>query len=160
LGYLVLPAELVPAFRQAKRLTDRHASVWDQRALASLIDSGAYERHVRRIRREHERRRAALLGAVSRHLPGDARVIGAAAGLHVVLWLPSLRPQYEPALVAAARDRSVGVHGVSSLFATPGARHSPRPAGLTLGYAALTVEQIEQGIQGLARAMEALRSAR
>jgi hypothetical protein len=40
---------------------------------------------------------------------------------------------------------------VSALFATPGARHPPRPAGLTLGYAALTVGQIEQGIKGLAQ---------
>jgi GntR family transcriptional regulator/MocR family aminotransferase len=160
LGYLVLPNELVPAFRQAKRLTDRHASVWDQRSLASLIDSGAYERHVRRTRRQHERRRAALLDAVSRHLPVEARVAGAAAGLHVVLWLPSLRPEDEAAVVAAARRRSVGVYAVSSLFATPGARHPPRPAGLTLGYAALTVDQIELGMKGLARAMEGLTSAR
>jgi GntR family transcriptional regulator/MocR family aminotransferase len=61
LGYLVLPPALVPAFRQAKRLTDRHAPMLEQRVLASLIDGGAYERHVRRIRRENERRRAALL---------------------------------------------------------------------------------------------------
>jgi hypothetical protein len=52
------------------------------------------------------------------------------------------------------------VYAVSSLFATPGARHPPRPAGLTLGYAALTVDQIELGMKGLARAMEGLTSAR
>jgi aspartate/methionine/tyrosine aminotransferase len=52
LGYLALPASLVGAFRQAKRLTDRHAPVLEQRVLTSLIDSGTYERHVRRIRRE------------------------------------------------------------------------------------------------------------
>lgn len=150
LGYLVLPPELVPVFRQAKRLTDRHAPVWEQRALASLIDSGAYERHVRRVRREHERRRAALLDAVARHLPSDARIVGAAAGLHVVLWLPFLGRQDEPALVAAARDRGVGVYPVSPLFASPLPRHRPRHAGLILGYAALTVDQIEQGMHRLA----------
>lgn len=150
LGYLVLPPALVPVFRQAKRLTDRHTPVWEQRALASLIDSGSYERHVRRIRREHERRRAALLDAVARHLPGRARVVGAAAGLHVVLWLPFLRPQDEPNLVAAAHDRGVGVYPLSPLFATPPPRNPPRHAGLVLGYAALTVDQIQQGIRTLA----------
>ncbi|OGB78166.1 MAG: GntR family transcriptional regulator, partial [Burkholderiales bacterium RIFOXYC12_FULL_60_6] len=93
LGYLVLPPELVSVFRQAKRLTDRHAPVLEQRVLASLIESGSYERHVRRMRRENERRRAALLEAVARHLPKDAQVGGTAAGLHVVLWLPSLNPK-------------------------------------------------------------------
>jgi len=155
LGYLVLPPDLVPAFRQAKRLTDRHAPVLEQRALASLIDSGAYERHVRRVRRENERRRMALLDAIARYLPADASVAGTAAGLHVVLWLPSVRQQDESALVAAARERGVGVYPVSPLFAGPAprARARPRPAGLILGYASLTIEQIQQGVRTLAAAL-------
>ncbi|WP_427306937.1 PLP-dependent aminotransferase family protein [Cupriavidus sp. H39] len=150
LGYLVLPPELVPVFRQAKRLADRHAPVLEQRVLAALIDSGAYERHVRRMRREHERRRAALLDGIARHLPGDAEVSGTAAGLHVVLWLPSLRPQDEPALVAAARLHGVGVYPVSALYARPHGRGRRRAAGLVLGYASLAVAQIEQGVRALA----------
>lgn len=150
LGYLVLPPELVPVFRQAKRLADRHAPVLEQRVLASLIDSGAYERHVRRMRRENERRRTALLDAIARHLPGDVRLSGTAAGLHMVLWLPFLRSQDEPALVAAARDKGVGVYPVTPLFANPDSLMQPRPAGLILGYASLTTDQIEQGIRTLA----------
>ena len=156
LGYLVLPHELVPVFRQAKRLADRHAPLLEQRVLASLIDSGAYERHVRRARRENERRRAALLDAIARHLPGDTHVSGKAAGLHVVVWLAGLRPRDEPALVAAARDKGVGVYPVSPLFAKPPPRARPRPAGLVLGYASLTVEQIQQGMRTLAAVTKAL----
>jgi GntR family transcriptional regulator/MocR family aminotransferase len=147
LGYLVLPPALVPVFRQAKRLTDRHAPVLEQRVLASLIANGAYERHVRRMRRENERRRAALLEAVADHLPNDAQVGGTAAGLHVVLWLPFLRPEDELDLVAAARRVGVGIYPVSTLFAKPVAVTPPRPAGFILGYASLTVEQIQKGIQ-------------
>lgn len=149
LGYLVLPAELVPVFRQAKRLTDRHAPVLEQRVLASLLQSGIYERHVRRMRRENERRRAALLQAVTRYLPSDAQVGGTAAGLHVVLWLASLRPEDEPALVAAARQVGVGIYPVSTLFVRPESATGPRPAGFILGYASLTVVQIQQGMQVL-----------
>lgn len=150
LGYLVLPPELVPVFRQAKRLADRHAPVLEQRVLASLIDSGAYERHVRRMRRENDRRRTALLDAIARHLPGDVRVSGTAAGLHLVLWLPFLRSQDEPALVTAAREKDVGVYPVTPLFANPDSPVQARPAGLILGYASLTTDQIEQGIRTLA----------
>jgi GntR family transcriptional regulator/MocR family aminotransferase len=151
LGYLVLPPELVSVFQQAKRLTDRHAPVLEQRVLASLIESGAYERHVRRMRRENERRRGALLNAVARYLPTDAQVGGTAAGLHVVLWLPFLRPKDEPRLVTAARHVGVGIYPVSTLFAEPESPTQPRPAGFILGYASLTVEQIQQGIQTLGR---------
>lgn len=150
LGYMVLPPALVPVFRQAKRLTDRHAPVLEQRVLASLIDSGTYERHVRRMRRGNDRRRTALLDAIARYLPGDARVSGAAAGLHVVLWLPSLRSEDEPVLVAAARKQSVGIYPVTPLFANPHASRPPRPAGWILGYASLTIDQIQQGIRILA----------
>lgn len=150
LGYLVLPTLLVPLFRKAKRIADRHAPVMEQRVLAELIDSGAYERHVRRIRRENERRRSALLDAIRRYLPVDAKVGGTAAGLHIVLWLPSLMPRHEPQLTAAAWAAGVGVYAVSPLFAHPQAAMPPRPAGFTLGYASLTLEQIDEGIRRLA----------
>lgn len=146
LGYLVLPVELVPVFRQAKRLTDRHAPVLEQRVLAAMLQGGFYERHVRRMRRAHERRRAALLEAVARHFPKDAQVGGSAAGLHVVLWLPFIRPEDEGEVVAAARALGVGIYPVSPLFACPQAATLPRPAGFILGYASLTVEQIQQGV--------------
>lgn len=158
LGYLVLPHALVPAFRQAKRLSDRHAPLLEQRVLAALIDNGAYERHVRRMRREHERRRAALLDAIGRHLPG-ASVSGTAAGLHIVLWLPSLRPEDEPALVAAAREQGIGVYPVSPLYARPPSPEHSRPAGLILGYASLDREQIGQGVMALANVIATMEPA-
>jgi GntR family transcriptional regulator/MocR family aminotransferase len=149
LGYLVLPPDLVPIYRQAKRLTNRHAPVIEQRVLASMIDSGAYERHIRRMRRENERRRAALLEAVATYLPKDAQAGGTAAGLHVVLWLPSLRTKDEPELVAAARQAGVGIYPVSPLFLRAPSQMQPRPAGFILGYASLTVEQIQLGMRTL-----------
>ena len=47
LGYLVIPASLADLFARAKRLTDRHTPGLEQEALAELIGSDAYERHVR-----------------------------------------------------------------------------------------------------------------
>ncbi|SAK78816.1 MocR-like pyridoxine biosynthesis transcription factor PdxR [Caballeronia ptereochthonis] len=155
LGYLVLPDELVPVFRQAKRLSDRHAPVLEQRVLASMIESGAYERHVRRVRREYERRRAALLDAIAQFLPAGARAAGTAAGLHVLLWLPSLSSKDEPALVAAANREGVGAYPVSPLFAARGRTAQPRAAGLILGYASLTVDEIRRGISILATVISA-----
>ena len=153
LGYLVLPHSLVPVFRQAKRLADRHAPALEQQVLAALIGDGAYERHVRRMRRENERRRSTLLQAIERYLPGNARVDGTAAGLHVVLWLPSLKAHDEPALAAAARGNGVGIYPVSPLFAPTASRGRVRPAGFILGYASLTIAQIQEGMRLLGKAI-------
>jgi len=146
LGYLILPRALVPVFRQAKRLADRHAPVLEQRVLSALIDSGAYERHIRRIRRTNERRLAALLAAIEHCLPGDAVVTGSAAGLHVVIWIPSLRPDQETPLVLLAKQRGVGIYPISPLFAQ-GEQRPPRPAGFVVGYASLTEVEIREGMQ-------------
>ncbi|KXV13411.1 GntR family transcriptional regulator [Caballeronia megalochromosomata] len=150
LGYMILPHDLVPVFRQAKRLSDRHCAVIDQRVLASLIEGGVYERHVRRVRREYERRRAALLDAIAHLLPRSAQVTGTAAGLHITLWLPFLDSNDEAALMAAARDLGVGVYPVSPLYAAPKVAAQTRPAGLILGYASVPVDEIRKGIRILA----------
>ncbi len=146
LGYLVLPRELVHVFREAKRLTDRHSPRWEQNVLASLIESGTYERHVRRLRRENELRRRALLEAFEQHLAEYGQLAGMAAGLHGVLTLPTLRAQDEPTLQAIALERGVGVYPLSPLFAEPTSVEYERPAGLILGYAGLTTQQIHEGI--------------
>jgi GntR family transcriptional regulator/MocR family aminotransferase len=146
LGYLVLPRELVHVFREAKRLTDRHSPRWEQNVLASLIESGAYERHVRRLRRENEHRRKAMLEAFDQHLAEYGQLVGMAAGLHGVLLLPALRAQDEPTLQAMALARGVGVYPLSPLFAEPASAEHERLAGLILGYAGLTAQQIHEGI--------------
>ncbi|MGY2167472.1 MocR-like pyridoxine biosynthesis transcription factor PdxR [Pseudomonas gingeri] len=150
LGYLVLPRELVRVFREAKRLTDRHSARWEQNVLAALIESGTYERHVRRLRRENERRRRALLEAVEEHLAGCGQLVGMAAGLHGVLLLPALRAADESALRATALERGVGVYPLSPLFAVPASAAQGRPAGLILGYAGLTTQDIHEGVRILA----------
>jgi len=110
LGYLVVPLALASAFAWAKRLTDRHSPGLGQEALADLIGSGAYERHVRRVRRWNGERRAALLAALSATLVNAGTVISAHAGLHVVAWLNRVPRTQEEALIAQAHAAGLGVH--------------------------------------------------
>ena len=85
LGYLVVPLALASAFARAKRLTDRHSLGLEQDALAGLIESSAYERHVRRVPHRTWGRRAALLAALPATLGDAETVVGADVGLHVVI---------------------------------------------------------------------------
>lgn len=121
--------------------------------LASLIEGGIYERHIRRMRRENERRRKALLEAVDRRLTGRGYLVGTAAGLHGVLVLPGLRAADEVVLQAAALKRGVGIYPISPLFADASPMARERPAGLILGYAGLKAEDIHEGVGILAAAI-------
>lgn len=156
LGYLVLPSALVPVFQRAKRLTDRHAPVLEQRVLAALIEQGSYERHVRRTRRENERRRAALLEAATQWLPRQARLAGLSAGLHLVLWLPMFPPSDEPRVVAAAREAGVGIYPLSPLFARSRPAGKDACAGFILGYASLSESRIRDGVRMLGKVLARL----
>jgi GntR family transcriptional regulator/MocR family aminotransferase len=155
LGYLVVPTPLAETFAKAKRLADRHTPSLEQEALAGLIESGAYERHVRRIRRRNGERRAALLAVLSAALGDAVTVVGADAGLHVVVWLNRVPKAQEEALIARALAAGIGLYPVGPLYipAEPDAR--PDKAGLVMGYASLNEQAINQGVRTLSEVITA-----
>jgi GntR family transcriptional regulator / MocR family aminotransferase len=136
LGWLVLPADLAADVGAEKRLADMGTDVIGQFALARLIDSGVYDRHLRALRRRHRSRRDAAVAAVERHLPG-AQVLGIAAGLHANILLAE--PVDVRAFEAACEARSVRVYG-------------SRRRMICLGYANLPEAAIERGVRLLAEA--------
>ena len=150
LGYLVVPMALSAAFAKAKRLADRHSPSLEQEALADLIESGAYERHVRRVRRRNAERRTALLAALARNLPGAVTLAGTEAGLHIVVWLNGIPRAAEEGLVLRAAEIGLGIYPISPLYDRTGPAPRPDCAGLVLGYAALTAASIEKGGELLA----------
>lgn len=142
IGYVVAPRPLVDAFLAAKWLADRHTAVLEQETLAEFIASGAYERHLRRARRANTTRRAALLSAIERHLGDRVTVSGSRSGTHIVLW-PRTKVS-EAATVARAAAAGVGINGIAGYYL-----RQPSQPGFLLGYANLTVTQINEGIRRL-----------
>jgi GntR family transcriptional regulator / MocR family aminotransferase len=155
LGYLVVPRALSAAFTAAKRLADRHTPSLAQEALADLIVSGAYERHVRRVRRWNGERRAALLAALHAKLHDQVTVVGAEAGLHVVAWLTQFPKRHEAMLVAAARAGGVGLYPITLLYDPTSTSDRPDHPGLVMGYASLDDREITRGVERLAALLKA-----
>lgn len=153
LGYLVLPPELVDAFRAAKRLTDRHSPTLEQDALAEFIQSGVYERHIRKLRRKNGQRRAALLDAFGEYFGRTVTVQGSEAGLHVVAWFGKYSSKQEAQMAGKARSAGVGIYPISELYG-PWRAAAKRRAGFVFGYAALEEQDIRQGVARLAGALK------
>jgi GntR family transcriptional regulator/MocR family aminotransferase len=156
IGYLVVPPELRSVFAVAKQMVDRHAPLIEQQALATMLESGAYDSHVNRVRRHNDERRQALLDVLRRRFGDRVEIEGAAAGLHVVVWFRDLPLTSEAALIEAARDRRLGIYPISPLFDRARPDYRPDRVGLVLGYAALEQRQIERGCQLLAQAVQQL----
>jgi GntR family transcriptional regulator / MocR family aminotransferase len=149
LGWLIVPPSLTDAVVQAKTLDDLGCSVVDQLVLARLLETSAYDRHLRKARRRNRSRRDALIEAVAHELPG-AHVSGVSAGLHALVRLPRA-VELQP-LLAAAAARSLGVYPLNL--------HRIEPQGevraLVMGYANLSEPAIAEGVRLLAGALEAL----
>ncbi|TIP25866.1 MAG: PLP-dependent aminotransferase family protein [Mesorhizobium sp.] len=157
IGYLVVPPELQDVFATAKQLLDRHSPVAEQEALASLIESGGYESHVRRVRRLNGERRETLLAALRRAFADRIVIEGADAGLHVVVWFKDLPRSLEDVLVEEARRAGVGVYSISPLYGRETDEGRADRIGLVMGYSALTTGQIENGVRFLTHAVERVR---
>jgi len=143
LGWAVVPAALAEEVTSGKRVADRGTPGIDQLALATLIESGRYDRHLRRMRAEYAARRDALVDALARHAP-RLPVTGLAAGFHAVVHLPAGTD--EPALVAAARERRVGLYGMSR-YRSSGAAEPPQ---LVMGFGNTGQRAITAGIDAIA----------
>lgn len=148
LGYMVLPGALWGAFLSAKAFADTGSPTLYQHALADFMGEGHFEGHLRRSRARNAARRAALLGAIERHLGDRVEVSGENAGLHVLLWLRGIPAGRVDAIRRKAAVLGVGVYPVAPFYLRP-----PGRAGLILGYAPLTEEEIGAGVERLARAL-------
>jgi GntR family transcriptional regulator / MocR family aminotransferase len=146
LGWMLSPSWMTGALTFEKGLADGGSPALDQLALADFIARGELERHLRRVRLHYRERRRVLVTTLSRSLP-DARVLGVAAGLFVLVLLPD--GVNEEALVSAAAARGVGVEGLSWHRVVGGG-----PPGLVLGFANLSPSAIERGVGELRRALE------
>ena len=137
LGYVVCPGGVRDDLVAAKQNDDLGCSSIEQAALAELMRSGAFDRHLRKAATELRRRRAALLDGLREHCSRHLVVHDTQAGMHMVGWLPGWSPRQVEALAAHAAGCGLGLHPIG-----PHYRRQPAPQGLLLGYAALSAAQL------------------
>lgn len=149
LGWLIVPPALIDAVVRAKALDDLGCSTIEQLVLARLLETSAYDRHLRKARRRNRARRDALIAAVARELPGG-QVSGASAGLHALIELP--RAVELQALLTASAEQSLGIYPLNF--------HRIDPQGeaqaLVMGYANLSEPAIAEGVRRLAVVLDSL----
>jgi GntR family transcriptional regulator/MocR family aminotransferase len=144
LGWVHAPSPLAGAVAEEKEMSDRGSCTIDQLALAALLTSGRYDRHLRRMRSVYASRRAALVQAFARHSPG-VRLTGLAAGFHAVAPLPAGAD--EAAVIAAAGERRVGLYGIG---AYRGTADPAAPPALVIGFGNVGERAIDPAIAAVA----------
>jgi GntR family transcriptional regulator/MocR family aminotransferase len=131
-GWLVARPDLVAAIAERRECFNDRTAVVPQEAVRVLLERGDLDRHVRRMRAEYARRRAAVVAALG-HLP----LLGDTAGMHVVV---ALDRDTTRLVVERAAERGVLLAALEEWYAGP-----PRVHGLVLGYGNATLAQVKAG---------------
>jgi GntR family transcriptional regulator/MocR family aminotransferase len=147
IGWLVAPARWADVMNRDEWPASTPPTL-DQLAFSSVLESGAYDRHLRASRQRYRARRDALVRALAEHLP-DAAVSGIAAGMHLVVRLP---PGVDATrVIAGAAARGVRTTALDAFRFQPG-----QPGDqLVLGYGNIPDGAVVGAVVELAAAVHA-----
>jgi GntR family transcriptional regulator / MocR family aminotransferase len=104
LGYMVIPPDLVDHFTVVRNAMDIGPPHFHQAVLTDFMNEGHFARHIRRMRLLYSQRRTALVESLEKEFGSTLEVVGAEAGMHLVVMLPAGFRDQELA-ARAARDK-------------------------------------------------------
>jgi len=151
LGWVLSPPRFLATIVEEKRLSSRGAPGLDQEALALLMETGRFDRHLRRARELYRARRDVLAAEVELAF-GLGRLRGLNAGCHAVLQLPDGASESRVSAVAAelgVRVKPLGDYRFDAAGLAPAELAADRTAlapALVLGFGNVDEQQIRRGI--------------
>jgi GntR family transcriptional regulator / MocR family aminotransferase len=146
IGYLVLPARLVPFVSQAKWLSDRQLPMLEQQVLADFIQAGHLESHIRKMRSHYDRLRQVLVQALQDDFGARVTILGEKAGMHVMVRF--LLDITGAEIMARSRQAGVGIVPAAPCYLLDGGDRE-----FILGYGELPERTIVEGIHRLAQSL-------
>ena len=141
ISYLVLPAELMAAFRKNLGFYSCTVSSFEQYTLARFLSRGYFEKHINRMRKYYKMRRNQVVSALNQCAFSDKLTIWEEdAGLHFLLKVRTAMTDEE--LVHYCESKGIRVRALSSYY------HLNVPEEdehcLVINYAGLNQEDLEQ----------------
>ena len=147
IGYLVVPIDLVPAFRAMRALLDRFPAPFHQLVVADFLAEGHFSGHLRRLRDAYRASRDMLVALLQERLAGHLQVGLPRQGIHLLARLGAGRK--DVVLAQDALRARVTVVPVSPMHIGP-----KPPQGLVFGFAGLTSREADLGTRRLAKVFE------
>jgi GntR family transcriptional regulator/MocR family aminotransferase len=142
LGYVVIPTDLVERFMAVRQAMDVSPAHLYQAVLNDFMREGHFARHIRRMRILYGERRTALVEAIVKEFGSSLEVLGAEAGMHLVVTLPKRFRDQEVA-ASGARKR-LWLWPLSPSYIGEASRH-----GLILGFGNTRPAEMPQTVRQL-----------
>ncbi|MFA9458315.1 PLP-dependent aminotransferase family protein [Halalkalibacter sp. AB-rgal2] len=144
LSYIVLPPSLMVQYSRKFAVYNQTVSPIIQRAIALFMQSGEFERHIRRMRKLYQRKHQALLRSIEHYMGTQAKIVGEKSGLHILLKLKGITALE---LIERGLKKGVNVYSPAQYWI-----HPPPEAHsyIMLGFGGLSIDEIENGVRLLA----------
>ena len=156
IAYMVLPRQLLPAWRAKYRIYSGTVSRFEQQTLARFIREGYFTRHLARERVAYKARRDALAASLrAAFAPDELTLTGLHTGLHLLARLKIAPP--DAALRAAAKAQGVALSLLSDYDLTGGEQDFS--GTFVLGYGSLSEASFPEAGETLRKVCTAAREA-
>jgi GntR family transcriptional regulator/MocR family aminotransferase len=147
LGYMVIPPQLVAAFKIGLYELQRPGQVMIQAALADFIEEGHFASHIRRLRQVYGERRRLLQASLACVANVGARLSMVDSGLHLVV-------EFDDNINDVAVAELAAQHGLRVYPLSNYCVGESREKGLIIGYAYSATESITQYGSALANVIQ------
>lgn len=151
LSFVVLPDGLNGLFDQIDGMYPQTASKLEQLAMAHMIDTGDFDRHMRRVRKYYSKKRQMAMACLKESLPDIYRMRKVRAGLQIIISLP--KGVTEDRLVEECRHKSVAVTGLSRYCFSNRKDWTP---SIVVGIRGISDKDMVEGLRRLSSAAEAV----
>ncbi len=146
-GYLIVPDDLVQAFRAVRPIIDRFPAPLHQMVIADFLNEGYFPAHLRRLRESYRASRDLLAGLLKDRLSEHFIAPIPAQGIHFTVRSMGTWTD-DKALTRAAHAAGVIVIPVSPMYV-----HAAAQSRLLLGFSGLTETEADIGTQRLANVL-------
>lgn len=154
LGYLIVPQHLSEWLSSAMEHVNLRSAVMEQIALTEFIEASLLDRHVYRMKKVYEKKRAHIISSLHNAFHGSITITGENAGLHVLAIFKGL--EFQPADFEIFKKHGVEAEWVEE-YAIVKEHYKNQ---LVLGYGGLSLEQISEGVKRLKVAVEEIKQSR
>lgn len=151
LGWMVLPDNLIDPVLAAAGGQQFYVNAIDQLTMADFIESGQYDKHIRRMRNSYRHRRDALAAKLSGL---NVEISGLSAGLHALIRLPA---GTEHEVVRRAADAGIALSGLA-LLRHPDAANTPHQDGVVVSFGTPGDHQFNAALDALYDVLAAVSS--
>ncbi|WP_082731958.1 PLP-dependent aminotransferase family protein [Sporosarcina sp. HYO08] len=146
LAYMVLPEPILSQYQKHFAYFESSTSLLSQLTMAKFMESGEWNRHIKRMRLVYKRKVSHLVAELRKHFGPTITIIGEQSGLYLLIKLHLNHS--EEWLIQRASSCGVKVYPTSLYFMN---NHTDRPI-IKIGFSHLSIDEIDLGVELLKKA--------